>query len=123
MYRNNKGERISRAKWREMVTAFRNRQELIRAGLMNRRDLMKLGLLTAAGTLVPKRGLSAWAQTSSGSSYGGSTASPPTTPWTLPLPIPPVKQAVAVTSLSPAPTINPNTATNGATGLPYEGRT
>jgi FtsP/CotA-like multicopper oxidase with cupredoxin domain len=123
MYRNNKGEQISRAKWREMVTAFRNRQELIRAGLMNRRDLVKLGLLTAAGTLVPKRGLSAWAQTSSGDWYGGGTASPPTTPWTLPLPIPPVKPSISATSLSPAPTVGPNTAINPATGLKYEGRT
>jgi FtsP/CotA-like multicopper oxidase with cupredoxin domain len=106
-----------------MYTAFRNRQELIAAGLMNRRDLMKLGLLTSAGVLVPKRGLSAWAQTSSGSYGGGSTQSPPTTPWTMAMPIMPVKQATSLSALSPAPTVAPNTTINPATGLPYEGRT
>ena len=58
MYFNHRGERVSRARWREMYQAFQNRQELIKAGLTSRRDLMKLGLLTAAGTLIPKRGLS-----------------------------------------------------------------
>jgi FtsP/CotA-like multicopper oxidase with cupredoxin domain len=123
MYRDNRGTKISRRRWREMVTAFNNRQELFKAGLMNRRDLLKLGLLTSAGMLAPKRGLSAWAITSSGGWGGGSTASPPTTPWTLQLPIPPVKQPTAWTSLTPAPTINPNTTINAATGLAYEGRT
>ena len=123
MYRNSKGEKISRAQWNEMNTAFRNRQELFRAGLMNRRDLFRLGLLTGAGLLVPKRGLSAWAQWSGGGSYGGSTASPPTTPWSMAMPIMPVKQPIAVSALSPAPTIAPNTAINAATGRAYEGRT
>src|SRR5436305_15136763 len=35
----------------------------------------------------------------------------------------PAKQPVAWSSLTPAPQINPNTATNPATGLAYEGRT
>jgi hypothetical protein len=114
---------LASAQWQEMNTAFRNRQELFRAGLMNRRDLFRLGLLTGAGLLVPKRGLSAWAQWSGGGSYGGSTASPPTTPWTMAMPIMPVKQPIAVSALSPAPTIAPNTAINAATGRAYEGRT
>lgn len=38
--------------------AWRNRQELISAGLTSRRDLMKLGLLTSTGYLLAKHGLS-----------------------------------------------------------------
>jgi len=126
MYFNNRGERVSRARWKEMYEAFRNRQELIAAGLTSRRDLMKLGLITAAGTLVAKRGLSSWGggDCRYGSSGCGTCASPVTTPWTMDMPIPPVKQAIPVGSLTgPAPTVNPNTAINPATGLPYEGRT
>src|SRR5215213_7527904 len=125
MYYNSRGERVSRARWKEMYAAFQNRQELIKAGLMNRRDLLKMGLLTSAGMLVAKNGLSARAaQWNDGSTYGGGQcASPATTPFTMPLPIPPVKQAIALSSLTPAPTIAPNTAINPATGLKYEGRT
>jgi FtsP/CotA-like multicopper oxidase with cupredoxin domain len=99
-----------------------NRQELIAAGLMNRRSLFKMGLLSSTGYLVAKSGLSAWAYGGGGSS-SGQCASPAVTPFTLPLPIMPVKQPTSVSSLSPAPQINPNTSINPATGLPYEGRT
>jgi FtsP/CotA-like multicopper oxidase with cupredoxin domain len=80
-----------------------NRRELAAAGL-SRRDLMRMGLLTGAGLLIPKQGLSS----------GGVDPSPPTTPFSQPLAIPPVK--TPVTSLSPLPTANPNT-------LAGEGRT
>ena len=125
MYFNSRGERVSRARWKEMYAAFHNRQELINAGLMNRRDLLKLGLLTSAGMLVAKKGLSARApQWNGGSGYGGGQcASPATTPFTMPLPLPPIKQAIPLSSLTPAPTIAPNMAINPATGLKYEGRT
>jgi FtsP/CotA-like multicopper oxidase with cupredoxin domain len=126
MYFNGRGERVSRARWKEMYQAFRNRQELIEAGLTSRRDLMKLGLLTAAGTLVAKQGLSSWGggDCRYGSSGCGNCASPPTTPWTMQMPIPPVKQAIPITSLTgPPPSINPNNTINPATGLAYEGRT
>ncbi|HEX9163205.1 MAG TPA: multicopper oxidase domain-containing protein [Thermoanaerobaculia bacterium] len=107
-----------------MYQAFQNRQELIKAGLTSRRDLFKLGLLSGAGMLIPKRGLSWGGNCSYGSTGCGTCASPVTTPWTMPMPIPPIKQALPVTSLTgPAPTINPNTAINPATGLAYEGRT
>ena len=122
MYYNSKGEKVSRAKWREMYSAFKNRQELIAAGLMNRRDLFRMGLLSGAGFLVAKSGLSAWADYRSGGS-NGQCASPPTTPWTLPMPIMPTKQQTSISALSPAPTINPNTAVNPSTGMAYEGRT
>lgn len=112
-----------------MYDAAKNRQELIKAGL-TRPELMRMGLLTSGGMLIAKMGLSsragAWG---GGSCYSGSTgcgncASPVTTPWQLPMPIPPVKQAIPLASLTgPAPTIAPNNALNPATGLAYEGRT
>jgi FtsP/CotA-like multicopper oxidase with cupredoxin domain len=123
---NRNGERVSRARFKEMYTAFKNRQELIKAGLMNRRSLAKLGLLASTGYLVAKKGLSSWAWAQSGGWGGngsGQCASPATTPFTLNLPIMPVKQPVALSSLSPAPAINPNSAINPANGLPFEGRT
>ena len=123
MYFNHRGERVSRARWKEMYNAFQNRQELIKAGLTSRRDLMKLGLLTAAGTLIPMRGLS-WGDNNCryGSTGCGNCASPPTTPWTMNMPIMPVKQAATALS-GPAPSVNPNLTINPATGMPYEGRT
>src|SRR5713101_2362907 len=106
-----------------MVNAFRNRQELIAAGLTSRRDLLKMGLLTASGMLLAKHGLSARAQTATTSTSstgspgsfnvclpGNQAASPPTRGFVQPLPIMPVAQQVPVSSLSPAPTIAPNTA-------------
>ena len=64
MYYNQNGEKVSRTRFKEMYNAFKNRQELIKAGL-TRRDLVKMGLLTGAGMLVAKNGLSsrAWAGT------------------------------------------------------------
>ena len=127
MYLNSRGERVSRAQWKEMYAAFRNRQELIQAGLTSRRDLFKLGLLTAGGMLIPKRGLSSWnggGDCRYGNTGCGNCASPPTTPWTMAMPISPIRQAIPLSSLTgPAPTINPNTAINPATGIAYEGRT
>ena len=58
MYRNVFGEKVSKTRYREMLAAAKNRRELITADL-GRRDLLKMGLLTAAGTLLPIRGLSA----------------------------------------------------------------
>src|ERR1043166_8827722 len=92
MYFNHRGERVSRARWREMYQAFQNRQELIKAGLTSRRDLMKLGLLTAGGLLIPKRGLS-WGDNNCryGSTGCGNCASPPTPPWGMNLPLMPAQ--------------------------------
>ena len=127
MYFNSRGERVSRARWKAMVAAFGSRQELIKAGLMNRRDLLRMGLLTGAGVLAAKSGLSARAYGGYGGGSstwnGGQPASPPTTPWTMQMPVMPVKQPIALSALSPAPTVAPNRTINAATGLPYEGRT
>ncbi len=65
MYYNVFGEKVSRRKYKEMLEAAKNRRELIAAGLTSRRDLMKMGLLTAGGMLVAKSGLSARAQSTS----------------------------------------------------------
>jgi FtsP/CotA-like multicopper oxidase with cupredoxin domain len=98
---------------KEIATATKNRQEIVTAQL-SRRDLMKMGLLTSAGMLIPKQGLSArWADPRAIVPLYN-PQSPPTTPFIEPLPIPPVKQPV--TSLSPVPTASPNTSAN-------EGRT
>ena len=130
MYFNVFGEKVSRRRFKEMCDAAKNRRELIAAGLTSRRDLFKMGLLTAGGMLVAKSGLSARAyaqsqggtipgQASSGSNQspgsfnlcvpGNQTASPPTTPFIDPLPIMPTASTVPVATLSPAPTICPNT--------------
>jgi len=90
---------------RDYDNARRNRQELIAAGLTSRRDLYKMGLLSAGGYLVAKVGLSSRAWSKDG---GGNTQSPPTRSFVDPLPILVVKQPVA--SLNPAPTVAPNTA-------------
>jgi FtsP/CotA-like multicopper oxidase with cupredoxin domain len=117
----------NRRREKEILDAAKNRREIIAARL-SRRDLMKMGLLTSAGYLIPKRGLSARAQYSrDGSSrgcFGGfnSPPSPPTTPFVEPMPIMPIHQPITQFS-GPPPTVNPNTAINPATGLPFEGRT
>jgi multicopper oxidase len=80
------------ARQRAQYGAFLNRQEIIKAGL-NRRDLFKMGLLTGAGMLVARDGLSARAASAAGTT-AGQCASPPTTPFTINLPIPPVKQVI-----------------------------
>src|SRR3954462_15459778 len=102
MYYNSLGEKVSRARFKEMYNAFKNRQELIRAGLMNRRSLLKMGLLSSTGYLLAKNGVRAWAW--GGGPYNGAQCpTPATPPFPLPLPILPVKQPVAWSSLTPAP--------------------
>ena len=94
---------------KERQQAATNRREIIAAGL-NRREMLRMGLLTSAGLLVAKKGLSARALNSAGhlDSGSGNPASPSTTPFVQPFTRMTVKQPVA--SLTPAPTIAPNTA-------------
>src|SRR5205823_3105355 len=103
------------------LTARRNRQEIIKAGL-NRRELFKMGLLTSGGYLVAKSGLSAWASGGCDAGECQPGCSPPTTPFIDPLRIPPILPSRPVTDLTPAPQECPNNAINPATGLPFEGR-
>ena len=136
MYFNVFGERVSKARYREMVNAAKNRRELIAAGLTSRRDLLKMGLLTAGGVLVAKSGLSARAgqqvqtnnppssgqNTSPGTNQncvpGNQTASPPTRPFVQALPIMPLAQRVS--SLTPTPTENPNVGAGEVRAAPFQ---
>src|SRR5215469_11824755 len=145
MYYNVFGEKVSKRRFKEMCEAAKNRRELIAAGLTSRRDLMKMGLLTAGGMLVAKSGLSARAQTqsqappaaggaqntttnkppSSGSNTspgtnqncvpGNQTQSPTTKPFVTPLPIMPIAAKTALATFDPQPTNAPNTS-SGADG-------
>ena len=127
MYLNGLGEKISRRRYKEMLAAANNRRELIAAGLTSRRDLFKMGLLTAGGMLVAKTGLSsrAWAQSPQFQqgipnlcAGAGLAASPTTRGFIVPLPIMPVAQTV--NALSPAPTIAPNTAAGEVRSAPHQ---
>jgi FtsP/CotA-like multicopper oxidase with cupredoxin domain len=119
MYYNVFGEKVSKAKYKQMENAAKNRRELIAGGCFSRRDLMKMGLLTGAGMLVAKSGLSARA----GSSFLPvmQAASPPVTPFVDPLNIMPIKQPV--NKLTPAPTICPNVAAGEGRTLCHQGFT
>jgi FtsP/CotA-like multicopper oxidase with cupredoxin domain len=113
MYFNVFGERVSKARYREMENAAKNRRELIAEQLTSRRDLFKMGLLTAGGMLVAKSGLSARAQSVNGGSNQlcvpiNQPASPPTRAFIEPLTVMPLAQTVS--SLSPTPTTCPNKA-------------
>ena len=99
--------KLSKARQKEIEAATRNRRELIAAKL-SRRELMKMGLITSAGLLVPKRGLSARWRNPRAGIPDDNPVSPLTRAFVEPLPIMPIKQAVA--SLNPAPTVAPNTA-------------
>src|SRR5713226_5469604 len=123
MYYNSKGERISRAQWKAMQNALKNRLELVKAGF-TRRDLMKMGLMTGAGVLLAKGGLT-HAQTASSSFSGGcfggcnvGCSPQPRAPFIDPMPIPPQLQARPLTDpgLQPNPTICPNTAAGEGRG-------
>jgi FtsP/CotA-like multicopper oxidase with cupredoxin domain len=119
MYFNALGERVSRARYKEMENAAKNRRELIAAGLHTRRDLARLGLLTATGMLVPKLGLSSRARRTIPTA--NQAASPPTKPFVEPLVIMP--EAKPVASLNPAPTIAPNTAAGESRTRNHQGFT
>lgn len=108
----------SRRGQRDRETAAHNRRELIAAGF-TRRDLVKMGLLTAAGMLIPKKGLSAFPRSRSGFVLDDDRPiSPPTTPFVEEMPRLPVLKPVV--SLNPKPTIAPNTAAGEARNEPHQ---
>jgi FtsP/CotA-like multicopper oxidase with cupredoxin domain len=96
----------NRRQEKERQIAAYNRRELIAAGF-KRRDLLKMGLLTSAGMLIPKKGLSAHPINSAGMVFDD-PQSPPTTPFQENMPRLTVAQPVA--ALTPTPTAAPNTA-------------
>ena len=113
--RNVLGEHVSRGRWREMVRAAHRRAEIVAAQL-SRRDLLKNGLLTGAGYLVAKRGLSArWGSIVP----SAQAASPRIQPFVDPLPIMPIKSPVA--ALTPEPALVPNLAAGEARTRPHQG--
>lgn len=100
-----------RTKDKRSQLAAKNRRELIAEGY-KRRDLLKLGLLTSAGMLIPKSGLSARPLTSAGFVYDDTPESRPTTPFVEDMPR--LVEKTFFTSptglTGPAPTVAPNTA-------------
>lgn len=104
--------KINRRAEKEKQQAAKNRREIISAGL-SRRDMLRMGLLTSAGLLIPMSGLSVRARNSAGSFLfdsgpGSGPSSPPTTPFAQPFVRMTVKQPTA--TLNPTPTALPNTA-------------
>lgn len=116
---------LLRYNWNRLArTSWRNRQEIIKAGL-SRRDLFRIGIITSSGYLVHKSGLSAWADCNDGECEPG--CSPPTLAFRDPLPFPPILPERNPTTdpgftFSPPDTV-PNRNINPATGIPFEGRT
>ena len=109
----------NRKREKERQIAAKNRRELIAAGFVKRRDLLKLGLITSAGMLIPKKGLSAHPRTRSGLLLPDDEPnSPPTTPFSELMPRLPVLQPVP--ALFPAPQKNPNTAAGEARTEPHQ---
>ena len=114
--------KIDRRAEKEKQQAATNRREIVAAGL-SRRDMLRMGLLTGAGLLVPMSGLSVRARTSAGrpfydSGSGSGPASPPTPPFVQPFTRLTVKQPTAV--LNPAPTVIPNTAAGEGRIIPHQ---
>ncbi|HSE32144.1 MAG TPA: hypothetical protein VLA93_11280, partial [Pyrinomonadaceae bacterium] len=106
----------NRRKEKDRQTAANNRSELIAAGF-KRRDLLKMGLLTSAGMLIPKKGLSAHPINSAGMVFDD-PQSPPTTPFVENMPR--LQVLAPVASLTPAPTIAPNTAAGEARTVSHQ---
>src|ERR1043166_4900304 len=124
----------NRRREKEEQNALNNRLELVKEGF-TRRDLIRMGLMTTAGVLIPKAGLP-HAQVAS-SSYGGGSncygnncdvgCSPqPAQVFVDPLPIPPELPSRPLSdpglTFGAPPQQFPFNSTNPATGLPYEGR-
>jgi FtsP/CotA-like multicopper oxidase with cupredoxin domain len=131
----------NRRREREEQQALNNRLELVKEGF-TRRDLIRMGLMTSAGVLIPKSGLT-HAQTAQSSSWGGGGSygdhnscyggcnvgcSPqPAQVFVDPLPIPPELPARSITDpglqFGAPPSLCPNNTPNPNNGnLPFEGR-
>src|SRR6476661_634174 len=91
---------IPMASWKDKLAliAQRNRQEIVAAKL-DRREMMRLGLLTAGGTLIAKAGLSSRAfgvgLTEKDPTLARVPPSPNSRAWVTPMPRLTVKQPVS----------------------------
>src|SRR6476619_7489335 len=100
-YERRREHKMTSWKDRLALTAQRNRQEIIAAKL-DRREMMRLGLVTAGGTLAVKAGLSSRAfaagvntsLTALDGTLGSVPGSPPVRPWVQPMPRLTVKTSV-----------------------------
>ena len=104
----------SRARRREAEHARRNRADILKAyssGQISRRDLVRWGLISAGGLLLPKNGLSPFASSVYAAIPTGAPPSPlfDVQPFTQPMPRFDVLPRNAVATLSPAPTSEANT--------------
>ena len=82
--------KASRARMREAQNALRNRAEIVKArsaGQVSRRDLLKAGVFTASGLLVPLHGLSPFVRSAYAAVPTGAPLSPVPRdrPWVSPL--------------------------------------
>ncbi len=116
----------NKRKEREVQQALNNRLELVKEGF-TRRDLMKMGLMTGAGVLIPKLGLThAYGQYRSSCDIGNSPQ--PAQVFVDQMPVPLELQPRPVLTdpglnFGARPQICPNTAPNPNNGnLPFEGR-
>jgi len=106
--------KTSRARLKEAENARRNRAEILKAystGQITRRDLVRWGLITAGGLLLPLNGLSPFANSAYAAIPTGAPPSPlfGIQPFTQPMPRFDVLPRNAVATLSPAPTKQANT--------------
>ena len=90
VYERRREHKMTSWKDRLALTAQRNRQEIVKAKL-DRREMMRLGLLTAGGSLIAKAGLSSRAFGAAGLTEKDPTLirqppSPPAQPWKAPMP-------------------------------------
>ena len=106
----------SRARLREAENARKNRAEIVKAfsqGKVSRRELIKWGLITTAGTLAPISGLSPFARSVYADDVNIPTGAPPSPlfgalPFTQPMPRFDVLPRDPVSALNPAPMVEAN---------------
>jgi len=108
--------KASKARLREAEAARKNRWEIIKAhshGKVTRRDLIKMGLFTSAGLLLPLRGLSPFGRSVYADDDNIPTGLPPSPlfgvqPFSQPMPRFDMLGRNAVSTLNPAPTAYSN---------------
>src|SRR5262245_41355808 len=105
--------KASKARLKEAENARRNRAEIVKAladGTIRRRDLLKWGIFTAAGTLALKNGLSPFARSAYASIPTGAPPSPlfGVQPFTQPMPRFDLLPRQNLSVLKPAPTAMSN---------------